>query len=238
MIYYDYREKLTEAGKTRIAVLEKMVPKERLVCDELPNDYRVMPYIILDDNECIVDIEVKQISDLIHSINSGRLQTQLNNSRNNEYSRPLKTESILIPEGLTNVTSKMKVLSGNYSYNVTYSQLWLQLLSQQRCGTMIIPSVHATLTGHIIAALDGYYSKSEHTSQQRRKYLDDSPELTQREASLTAIDGIGSEKAKSLISYFSCIGSVMKATQSELTRVMGIGPIQANRIRDFYWGVD
>ena len=131
----------------------------------------------------------------------------------------------------------MKIMSGNMRDNITYTQLWLQLFSQQRCGTMIIPSVHATLTGYIIAALDGYYSKSVHTSQQRRKYLDDSPELTQREASLTAIKGIGSDKAKALMNEFGVLGNIA-SSQSDFEGTHGISQKLATRIHDFYWGVD
>lgn len=111
MIYYDYREKLTDAGKTRIAVLEKVVPEDMLCCEEMECDYKIKPSIMHQDNYNIADIEVKQISDLVNSAKSGRLQTQLYNCRR-------LGESILIPEGLINVNAKMNIMSGSYQYNL------------------------------------------------------------------------------------------------------------------------
>jgi|Deesub1362A_J573_1020465.scaffolds.fasta_scaffold00559_35 ERCC4-type nuclease len=53
-------------------------------------------------------------------------------------------------------------------------------------------------------------------------------------AMLTAIPGIGEEKAKRILRYFGTIQRVANAGTGELMRVSGIGEKQARKIHDFF----
>lgn len=219
MIAFDSRELDQDTGSIRVNHIFPYPLQTRLEF----GDYQV---IGLDDIS--IGIEVKQISECVNSILSGRLADQLRGCREQF------DESILITEGYISTTREQYVRDVSGRALIPFAVWHNCILSQQRCGTMVLQTYNPRHTAQTIIDLDKYYSKDEHSSANRIKRLDDSPNITKREQSLTAIPGIGPDRAKSLLRHFGTIHDIVHAPTIEIANIEGIGGVTALKIWDFF----
>lgn len=212
-IIYDERELQTQSGRCRVKHIEQQATTDRLRLKS--GDYIVAANI---------GIEVKTIDDLISSSCKGRIQGQLTEMRESYQ------ETILIIEGQCQVNKTFEIIGTQWPWNA----IWFQVLSQQRCGTMVLQTLYPEHTASVIVGLARYYEKRVHESVRRRNWLDDSPRLTPQETILTAIHGVGPDTARELFSFGGNLVTVANCSESELANCEGVGPVLSTRIHEFF----
>lgn len=215
MIHYDHRETNTPNGNARVNQLGDFAVRTTLDAGN---------YLILET----ALVETKSLNEMIDSVLSGRFHDQLNRCRQQAK------EVILIYEGYLSINAEGKVCTTSKDRQINWNFICNQLLSQQRSGVMIINTPTAIHTGKTLVNLHNYYSRVDHTSIGLRPLICATPNMTAQEASLTAIDGIGEDKAKALMDHFGTLHRVMMANTDDLRHVKGIGKELASNIWEFF----
>lgn len=214
MITYDEREEITQSGKCRVKIIKESlsIVKKRLDSAD---------YVI----DGVVGIEVKKIEEIISSSAKGRISSQLT------MMRDAYKETILIIEGACGCDPKTMAI---YGTGWPWNSIWLQVLSQQRCGTMVMQTNFPEHTAHVIVGLNQYYGKGNHLSVRRRQYINNDPCLSLQEAVLTCIKGIGLENAKEIMRESHNLQTVANASADQLMGITGIGTMLSKSIEAFF----
>ena len=120
--------------------------------------------------------------------------------------------------------------SGGYLLNTSYTweQVWNQLQTLQDMGMRLQLTSSPSHTVQRLFELEAYYKKEQHPSAVR--HLSGSLQI----ACLSQIEGIGAEKAKSILGYFGSLCDTATAGVKKLQECPGIGGILAQRIYDFW----
>ena len=185
-------------------------------------------YIIETQNHTPIVIERKSAEDYISSLIDGRLNNQLFSlSRNFEI-------SYIIIEG--NIFEALKNHE-NLNRNAILSSMTTVTLKRSPIGKKgvitIIPVENAWDTAYIIKKIDDTIEKNDIFRIPKMQKI----EWTHEERAalfLTAIEGIGPNKAKNLLKKFKSIKNVANAEIDEISQTNGIGKILAKRIYDFF----
>jgi len=174
-------------------------------------------------------IERKQVSDLLHSLSTGRLMDQL---------RRIIIESdipILLVEGFITITKDGFVRYRAGKSRWRYTSVQNLILTAQLSGVYLIQSPSQYNTPRIILSLYKYFQKPEHTSLVRQKVFTVFPKDRdyKRAEMLMSLPGVGVEIATRMVERFGTPMTAFSASDEELNEVGGLGPKKIKAIRKF-----
>lgn len=165
----------------------------------------------------VVLVEHKTVSKLLEDMSSGVLLRQC---RRISESTPYP---ILLIEGRWQQEGG-KLLATSY----TWQQAWNELQTLQDMGMRVQLATSPEHTLARILELAEYYAKPYHGSAKRGQAGD------QRLAALNQIYGVGTAKGQALLTGFGSLAAIAEQNQMELSKVLGIGPVLALRIWQFF----
>lgn len=202
--YVDSREQKRRAALIRHGFESKMLDSGDITFPEFSGEF--------------VLIEHKGVTQLLDDMVTGQLIQQMR--RVCESSR----FPILMIEGRWIQDSDGKLLGRPY----TWTQAWNQLQSIQDIGARIQLTTSLEHTVQRVIELAEYYAQPYHNSVVRQTPGD--PRL----AALSQIHGVSFKTAQVIMAHFGTIEYIAVANEKRLTEITGIGPVLAQRIRQFF----
>ena len=178
----------------------------------------------------VVCVERKTIPDLHRSVTSptGRWPQQVRNM-SQALNDGVFSKAILLLEGMAYPQGTgIKHTRGYIEW--PYSAFQSTLLSAQLAGLMILTTVPSKLPESLIT-IGKWASKKHHSSLVRQL----KPVILQGNnailvSMLMALPGVGEVTATALAKQFTSIAGVLSASQADIAKVPGIGPVTARRI--------
>lgn len=178
-------------------------------------------------NKCKVGIQRKELSDLIASLEDGRLAKEIMQMGNLDY-------KILIVEGQPRFTGGGVLMGRDYGSTWTHAQLMGALWSVQLKGLWVQWTTHINNTREAIELLELWFKKERHDSLERRPgptSIWGSKPTDEEYGSyvLQSLPGVGPELSKRIYRRYG-LPLEWTITIEDLADIPGIGKAKADKM--------